>query len=156
MAAQRLVAILIALLVVSSLLAVINPRPQADPAEETEPTTTETTPERGPEDGELIEREFSIDPKRKTITLDAAVGDRLQLTITSEETRQVRLDPLGQLETVARASPVRFDVILRDPGTVALVSSDLADPIATFEVGEADPSGQDDPPGTQVEPADAE
>lgn len=140
MAAQRLVAILIALLVVSTLLALLAPAEQTD--EETSTTEQSTTAATPPPQGAVIERELEVEPDRRTLELDAEVGDRLVLTVTSEQTRQVRVDPLGLLSTAGRASPARFDILLNQPGRVSVTSPDLADPVATFKVTE--PTDEDE------------
>lgn len=138
MAAQRLIAILIALLVVSTMLAVL--APVQEPEEDASTTTTESTTEPEPTatDGETIERRLEIEPDRGTLELDASVGDRLQLIVASDELRQVRIDPLGLLQSANRAAPARFDILLVEPGLVTVNSPDLADPIATFTVREGD------------------
>lgn len=142
MAAQRLIAILIALLVVSTLLAVL--APMQEPEEETTTTTTEPSrAEAAPAPGDTVERRLEIDPDRRTLELEAEVGDRLQLIVASDQLRQVRIDPLGLLRSADRAAPARFDIILTEPGLVTVNSADLADPIATFEVRQDDLEGPD-------------
>lgn len=139
MAARRLVALLVALLVLSTVAATLVPVSETSDDETSSSTTTTSTSttEAATASDDLIERRLALDPDRETIELEATAGDRLQLTVTAERTTEVRVDPLGLIRAVAEGAPARFDLILREPGTVSVRSPVLADPIATFDVAPA-------------------
>jgi hypothetical protein len=118
MAARRLIAALIALLVLSTVAAVLVPDPDVSPRR-TASTSTErrtTTTARAPRPrGRSVHA--TLDARtRKAPTIELRVGDHLTLRVLSRAPDQVELRRLGALEAVDRFAPAVFDLIATQPG----------------------------------------
>jgi hypothetical protein len=115
MAARRLIAVMLVLLFLSSLAAALAPvEQQRDESSTT--STTEVPPETALAGGELVHRKLAADPKDPP-QVDAAVGDQLQLRVTSKRPATLELLGLGPTEDVDPAAPALFDVLLDRKGT---------------------------------------
>lgn len=158
MAARRLIALLVVLLVISSIAAALAPTPAERDGESSTSTTTTETGAEGQADGagtsspELIEATAEVPPPRdedgapkrapEPAEIDAAPGDQLALTVRTGETVAVGIPELGLLETASPGGPARFDVLLREPGTLAVLAEGGRQ-VATITV--AEPRGPDKP-----------
>ena len=73
-------------------------------------------PETALAGGELVHRKLVADPKHPA-RVEAAVGDQLQLRVTSKRPATLELVGLGPTEDVDPAAPALFDVLLDRKGT---------------------------------------
>ena len=122
MAARRMVMVLLALLIVSTFVATLVPPPD-DGDDDT--TTTTTVPATGMvvagagKDGgrnhKLVRRTVSADAKRPA-RVTIREGDELELTVESEEFRQVDIPLLGAYDEVDPDQPAIFNLLPRDAG----------------------------------------
>jgi hypothetical protein len=114
MAARRLIAVMLVLLFLSSLAAALAPvEPQRD--EETSTATTEAPPEATLTGNDPVRKTLAADPKDPP-RVKAAVGDQLQLRVTSKRAATLELVRLGPTEDVDPAAPALFDVLLDRKG----------------------------------------
>src|SRR5687768_7679299 len=106
MAARRLIAVMLVLLFLSSLAAALAPvEPQRD--EETSTTATETAPGATLTGGDRVRETLAADLKDPP-RVKAAVGDQLQLRVTSKRAATLELVRLGPTEDVDPAAPALF------------------------------------------------
>jgi hypothetical protein len=132
MAARRLIAILIALLIVSTIAAALAPEQEEETT--TEPTTTtETETDRSrPAGGKGVLRErVPADPPRPR-SISADRGDQLILRVESEAPTAVTIPGLGRSAFATPLTPARFDILLRTPGTYPVRAGDRV--VARLEV----------------------
>jgi hypothetical protein len=117
MAARRLVALLVALLVVSTLAAALT---APGPERESQPTEGASEPESGsPRAGRLIEATLTASAKHPG-RVEARRGDQVALTIRSASPGQVEIPAFGRLEDVEPGAPARLDLLLERPGRFAV------------------------------------
>ena len=101
MAARRLIAVMLVLLFLSSLAAALAPvERQRDESSTT--STAEVFP-AALAGGELVHRKLAADPKDPP-RIEAAVGDQLQLRVTSKRPATLELVGLGPTEDVDSAA----------------------------------------------------
>jgi hypothetical protein len=134
MAARRLIALLVVLLVISSIAAALAPTPAEREETTTSPVTTTPADAGGGGGGGGELTELAVDvppprdgagkdqPKHEPETIDIAVGDQLALTVRSERTATIEIPELGLLETAGSGAPARFDLLLREPGRLAVLA----------------------------------
>lgn len=132
MAARRLIIVLLVLLAISTVAAILAPPIEERSGDSTSTTATEQGP--GP-DGFLLEER--IDATGEPVRIGAQAGDRLTLIVTSPEPTPVQVPALGLSGFADRGAPARFDVFLREAGTI-VVERPGGERIATVEVT-ADP-----------------
>jgi hypothetical protein len=131
MAARRLIAVMLVLLFLSSLAAALAPvEQQRDESSTT--STTETTP-TALAGGELVHRKLAADPKDPP-RVDAAVGDQLQLRVTSKRPATLELVGLGPTEDVDPAAPALFDVLLDRKGTFRIRALETGNVVGRIQV----------------------
>src|SRR5262245_37962274 len=105
---------MLVLLFLSSLAAALAPVEQRRD-ESSSTTTSTTTAETKTEGGALVRK--TLDARRKrTPSVQAQVGDQLQLLVKSDRPAIVELPAFGLTEDVDPVAPARFDVLLRRPG----------------------------------------
>jgi hypothetical protein len=139
MVARRLLFVLLALLVVSSIAAALVPVDSGNDPEATETTPPARQPAAEPP-GRTVERTVDAGRRRpQTVRVDA--GDRLVLSVEAGRFAEVEIAALGELEEVDAATPAVFDVVLPDAGIypVQLLASGRR--IATIAVHEANAGG---------------
>jgi hypothetical protein len=125
MAARRLVAVLVVMLVLSTVAAVLVPAPRRPIG--TDSTTTSSTTTRSAEPdrtrGRLVTATMSAERSRPPVKLH--VGDQLRLRVVSSRSDQVKLDGFGLVEAVDRSAPALFDIFADRRGRfgVRLLSS---------------------------------
>ena len=112
MAARRLVAVLIVLLVLSTIVAILLPAPR-EPIGGDSTTTTSTLDRRG-RPGRLVTRTFAAWRSGQAIRLQ--VGDELQLEVKARRPDQAEIRGLGLVEAVDAETPADFDVFAERPG----------------------------------------
>jgi hypothetical protein len=126
MAARRLVAVLIVMLVLSTIAAVLVPAPRRPIGSSSTTTTTRsTTTNRGDSGGRLVTATINVNGPRRRPPVRLRVGDELRLRVVSTRPHQVVLGGFGIVEAVDRNAPALFDVFADRAGRfdVRLVSS---------------------------------
>jgi hypothetical protein len=130
-AARRLVAILILMLVLSTIAAVLLPAPR-DPIGGTTATTTSTTAGARAEQGRLVRAEFFA--RRHGQVARLRVGDELLLRVRGHHADQVELRGLGLVEPIGRDLPADFDVFAERPGGYDVVLVDAGERVGTIRI----------------------
>ena len=146
MAARRLLILVLAVLVVSTVGAALiaPPRPQDTPEDQTTTSTPEQRSERA-EAGRLVEKSVQSASRRPEV-VDLRVGDQLELSVRTRVPAQVEIARLGMLEDAAPDAPAHFSVLATEPGrfAVRIVGGRTVALIHVSEPGA--PSGQGEPP----------
>lgn len=143
MAARRLIVVLVLLLSASVVAAALAPDRTGPGAEEeptssstTSTTSTTTTPgEPAGSDGESVAVEIVARAKEPE-TVEGFVGDQLALDVGSAIGRTIELEPLGLAEFAGPDAPARFDLLLRDPGTIPITDADGGEILGRLMVSE--------------------
>jgi hypothetical protein len=114
MAARRLVALLVALLVVSTLAAALT---APGPDRESQPTETTSEPESGsPGAGRLIEATLNASTRHPE-RVEAQRGDQVALTVRSASPGQVEIPAFGLIDDVEPGAPARFNLLPERTGS---------------------------------------
>jgi hypothetical protein len=114
MAARRLIALLLALLVVSTVAAALT---TPAPERETQPPESESKREPGSRvAGRLIEETLDASAKHP-VRVEARRGDQVALTVRSAAPGQVEIPAFGLLEDVEPGAPARFNLLPERTGT---------------------------------------
>lgn len=137
MAAQRLVALLVVLLLFSIALAALAPDVRDVPTG-SEATTTGVRPDPAPaaRSGTLIEAEVDV-PVAAELPLDpieARVGDQIALVVRVARPGPVTIEGLGRREFAEPGSPARFDLLPLFPGHFDLVVPGADEPATTIVI----------------------
>jgi hypothetical protein len=141
---------MLALLAISTALAVVTPDGRDDdPQEETavERGPTGETGATGPDDyrrddapGERL-IEASVKPGPESTVVRAEPGDRLVLSVTTEDPAVVEIPDLGLTGTTSDHAPAVFDLLVpEDPETIEVTTTGGEKPLATIRIGD-DPGG---------------
>jgi hypothetical protein len=149
MAARRLIIILIVLFVISIVAAMIAPdrrgtllggRSESESTTSTTTTTTSstTTADLLPSGGEVTAWIDAAAAPPESI--DATVGDRLELTVTSDRARLVEIPAFGVTADAVAEAPARFDLLLREAGRLAVRDAETGALLGRIEV--AAPAGE--------------
>jgi len=144
MAARRLIIVLLVLFAVSIAAAMIAPERQSSllgdsSTSTTESTTTTTTRSTTTEDelpdGEslTVRLDASADEPE---TVEASVGDQLELVVGSERLREIEIPAFGVTEVAAPDAPANFNLLLRDPGRLAILDADSGELLGRLDVAE--------------------
>jgi hypothetical protein len=130
-AARRLILIMLALLVLSSVAAALVPIDR----EALRDTATETTPAPAESTGKRVEREVDADADAEGQRIELRLGDSLALTVSSREPGLVEVVGLGLTEDVDPKEPAVFDLRPIEGGSypVRLIAPERR-PIALIEV----------------------
>jgi hypothetical protein len=121
MAARRLILVLILLLVISSIMAQIaRPPTMTESTEATTPTDpTTTAPTEPATGGDLLRHRVGPSPRPSGPSeIRATAGDQLELHVSVEKPGTVAIPRLGLIENAHPAAPARFDLLLREPGSL--------------------------------------
>src|SRR6266852_4193538 len=113
MTARRLLIVLLVLLGISTLAAAFLPRPTSSPEQTT--TRTSHTRQAAARQGQLVRT--AVGPGGPARTVRAQVGDELRLLVRSRRPDQVALRGLGEIQSVDKFAPARFDVPLETVGS---------------------------------------
>jgi hypothetical protein len=117
MAARRLIAILIVLMIISTIAAGLADVEQ----EQRETTTTTEQPIEADQSagGELIRSSLAAQPQGERLpVIEAVRGDQLSLRVDAHQVVEVEVAALGLRATAGPGSPARFDLVLREAGTI--------------------------------------
>jgi hypothetical protein len=128
-AARRLIFVMLALLVVSSIAAAL--APVRDTGEE--PSTTTSPSTAPPPQARTVTRTIDAgDDERVAIAIER--GDQLELTVRAGRTDLVEIDGLGELEDVTPDAPAHFDLLPREPGIYVVRMLDAGRTLGSIEV----------------------
>lgn len=120
MAPRRLLALMIGLLLFSSVITALLPSGKRDSLDTTDPTNGSQLPvPQLPKDGILLRETIRAGSGKRPV-IDANVGDQLALTVTGREPSTIELQGLGATADVDPDAPARFNVSLLDTGTFAI------------------------------------
>lgn len=135
MAARRLVALLIALLVISTIATALAPPRESEDESSSTMTTEQQAPEQNssPVSSDLVETSLDASDPDGNESIRAALGDQLDLTVKAGETVLIEIPDLGLYGTAARGAPVYFDLIMRREGSFEVTAGGKR--IGTIEVG---------------------
>lgn len=117
MAPRRLIALMIGLLLFSSVITALIPTNKPDSLDTTSPATgRETAKPRLPTGGELLNKTIHAGKSAKRPVLSATVGDQMSLRVIGARATTVELQGLGATSDLAPGTPARFNVLLLEPG----------------------------------------
>lgn len=135
MAPRRLLAVMLGLLVLSSLAASLVPVSNRDQLDTTSPTTGAIRPDpKLPSDGRLLHESFRLGSGKRPV-IEAQVGDQLALTVTAGRPATLELEGLGATADVDPDTPARFDVLLLDKGSFQISEIASGRSVGTIRVG---------------------
>jgi hypothetical protein len=146
MAARRLILVMLALLVLSSIAAALIPV-ERDRLSPRETSTTRTDP--AVPAGTFVHRRISAEASRPA-RIPLEVGDQLELVVTGKRPGQVEIPAFGEFDDVDPDFPARFDLLALEPGDFAVRLVDRRT-IARIDVAEPDQAGaasSNDEPGS--------
>lgn len=134
MAARRLIAILVVLMLISTFAAALAPRQR----ESTETTTTETTTSVAPTPAgaELIDAVVPARPQEPEV-ISGRRGDQLGLTVRVSAPAEVAIPELGLIAFATPGDPATFDLLLRERGSfpIEVREAERSGRVATIKVG---------------------
>jgi hypothetical protein len=146
MAARRLIIILLVLFGISVVAASIAPDRKGGgilgdssttstttSSASTSSTTTTATPTPLPAGGESLTARIDASVSAPQ-TVKAFVGDQLDLNVGSERSRSIEIPDFGVTETAAADAPASFNLLLREPGEIAIIDAASGDIIGRLVV----------------------
>lgn len=118
MAPRRLVALMIGLLLFSSVISALIPTNKRDSLDTTAPQSGREMPKpQLPTGGELLNETIRAGKSAKRPILNATVGDQMSLRVTGPRPATVELRGLGATSDLAPGTPARFNVLLLEAGS---------------------------------------
>jgi hypothetical protein len=148
-AARRLILVMLALLVLSSIAAALIPvqRERVPPRESTtaEPKKPTIVP------GTFVHETISADANEAP-TIRIRVGDQLGLTVTTKHPGSVEIPGFGEFDYVDPSFPARFDLLALEAGSFPVKLVDKRT-IATIKVAaraQSDGGSSNAPPGSRT------
>jgi hypothetical protein len=150
-AARRLIFLMLALLLISSIAAAL--APVRDPGGES--TESEPPPVAEEPRGELVRRTIAV-AKGKPETIELALGDELALTVTARRFSQIEIPGLGELADADPEAPARFDLLPRDPGRYEVRLLDSRRTLGWIEVTGRRPEERPAQPDAGGEPSSSD
>jgi hypothetical protein len=149
MAARRLMALLLVVLVVSTVAAaLIAPLRQDSEPAPTEESTQAADAGRAAntaDSGRLIQKSVQT-PSKDPPTVRMRAGDQLELTVHARTPTQVEIPRLGQLEDAAPDAPAHFSILASSVGRFEARALG-AGPVATILVKDEEPRPAGQEPG---------
>ena len=148
MAARRLIIVLLVLFAISIVAAMIAPerrgpllgdRSSSNTESTTSTSTTtseETTPDDLPSSGEALTVRIDAS-ESKPESVEAFVGDQLELNVGSERARQIEIPAFGTTETAAPDAPADFNLLLREAGKFPIIDADSGALLGRLDVSPA-------------------
>jgi hypothetical protein len=147
MAARRLIIVLLVLFAVSIVAAMIAPERRgpllgdrsSSSTDSTSSTTTTTTTETTTADelpsGEALTARIEASPA-KPESVEAFVGDQLDLNVGSERSREIEIPAFGITETAAPDAPANFNLLFREAGKLPIIDADSGELVGRLDVSE--------------------
>ena len=123
MAARRLIIVLGILFAISIAAAAIAPERPITTSTETSTTTTTAVEEADNTAGSGQASVSLLASVSDPPTVRAKVGDQLALSVDASEPLEVEIADFGLIANAAPAAPALFDLLLRDPGPVAVTDA---------------------------------
>ncbi len=153
MAARRLIIVLLVLFAVSIVAAMIAPERRGpllgdssssstDSTTSTTTTAERTTPDDLPS-GEAVTARIDAS-ETKPESVEAFVGDQLELDVGSEHGRAIEIPAFGVTDYAAPEAPATFNLLLREPGRLPIIDGDSGELLGRLDVSEpheAEPGG---------------
>lgn len=151
MAARRLIIVLLVLFAISVVAAMIAPERRgpllgSDSSSSTDSTTstssTTTTAAEEPEkkaktdelpSGEALTVRIEASETRPE-SVEAFVGDQLELIIGSERGRVIEIPAFGVTEDAVPEAPANFNLLLREPGRLPIIDADTGELLGRLDV----------------------
>jgi hypothetical protein len=129
---RRMTLLVLALLGLMVLVVTVAP---PDPGSRTRSGAPAPTPEAPLSDPDAfdVRARLSTAPKGKLKTIEAVLGDRVQITVAGDEPASVALGDL-RIEELERGVPARFELLAETPGTYPLVVLESNRRIGTLEI----------------------
>lgn len=121
MAARRLLIVLGVLFAISIAAAAIAPKRPITRSTTSSTITTTAVVDPSASGGEVSERLLASPSSPPTVR--AEVGDQLRLSVAAGEPLEIEISAFGLIANAAPAAPALFDVLLRDPGPVAITDA---------------------------------
>ncbi len=140
MAARRLIIVMGVLFAISIAAAAI--APQRPITASTESSTTTALDLTGSTTGGAEVNELLPASPSSPSTVRANVGDQLSLTVSAPRPLEVEIADFGLIANAAPAAPAIFNVLLRDPGSVAITDASSGRVIGRLVVRPAPPEGR--------------
>lgn len=143
MAARRLIIVLIVLFAISVAAAVIAPDRRGtllgDRSERastmTTASSTTTATERLPSGAAVSRRIDASAPRPESV--DARVGDQLELAVASDRARLVEIPAFGVIADAAPDAPATFNLLLREAGSLPVRDAESGALLGRIEVAAA-------------------
>jgi hypothetical protein len=123
MAARRLLIVLGILFAISIAAAAV--APQRPITVSTESSTTTEAGSVAPGGGVIRQRLLASASSPPTVR--AEVGDQLSLSVDADEPLEVEISEFGLIANASPAAPALFDLLLRNPGAVAITDTSTGD-----------------------------
>jgi hypothetical protein len=149
MAARRLIIVLLVLFGISVVAAMIAPERKGggvlgdSSSTTTSSTTTTTAATPPPISGEALTAKIDASTSAPE-TVKGFVGDQLALNVATERAREIEIPDFGVTESAAADAPANFNLLLREPGEIAITDAGTGDIVGRLLVAEpavAKPSG---------------
>lgn len=119
MAARRLIVILVLLLAASVVAASLAPDRTRTALPGSSTTTDSTDSRRAQPSGEALSDRIEASPEDPK-TVEAFVGDQIELAVGSSSPRTIVIEPLGLSDFAGPDSPAHFNLLLSDAGTIPI------------------------------------
>jgi hypothetical protein len=149
MAARRLMALLLVVLVVSTvaaaLIAPLRQDPELTPTEEATQARDAAQAAGADDSGRLIQKSVQT-PSRNPPKVRMRPGDQLELTVHTRTATQVEIPRLGQLEDAAPDAPAHFSFLASSAGRFEARALG-AGPVATILVKQEPRPAEEEPGG---------
>src|SRR5690242_14507554 len=133
---RRMTLLVLALLGLVVLVVTVSPPdPRPSNGSKTQTTTPQASPAKPLSDPDAfdVEAELSTAPGAKPKTIEAVLGDRVQITVEGNEPESVTLGEL-RIEQLERGVPARFQLLADTPGSYPLVLIEEGRRIGTLRI----------------------
>ena len=154
MAARRLIIVLLVLFAVSIVAALIAPERRGPLLGDSSSSSTESSTTTAATTTTKPEKTTASTPPRGdslTVRIDASaakpesveafVGDQLELNVGSDRAREIEIPAFGVTEDAAPRAPANFNLLLREAGRLPILDADSGELLGRLDVDQ--PRGQD-------------
>jgi hypothetical protein len=144
MAARRLIIVLVLLLAVSVAAAALAPQRTRETTTPEEAESSTAPDSEGDGSGELVERGIIASPKDPE-TIDVEAGDRVILSITTREPREIEIAAFGLIGNADPVAPAQFDFLTIEPVRAPITDTSNGEVLGRVVVAEPKSGSQIDP-----------
>jgi hypothetical protein len=144
MAARRLIIVLVVLFAISIVAAMIAPDRRgtllggrSEPSTTTTTTSSTTTAADPLPSGAAVSGRIDASAARPE-SVEARVGDQLELAVTSERARLVEVPAFGVIEDAVPEAPATFNLLLREAGSLPVRDAETDALLGRIEVAPRD------------------